>query len=78
MNLASETIDFARNSLSDIVSLDEVGDFVSSFAVDTVTVVQFASKHAGYVGCACPACSFANQWWLSCGSVAVHFLVSCW
>lgn len=50
MNLASETIDFARNSLSDIVSLDEVGDFVSSFAVDTVTVVQFASKHAGYVG----------------------------
>jgi hypothetical protein len=50
MNLPNDTVDFARNALSEIVDLAEVGEFLTSYEVDATTVVQFASNHAGYIG----------------------------
>lgn len=50
MTPSHETIDFARSALSDIVSLEEVGSFLTSYEIDNTTVVQFESTHAGYIG----------------------------
>lgn len=50
MTASTQTIDFARSALAEIVDLTEVGDFVKSYEEGATTVVQFASTHAGYVG----------------------------